>query len=125
MFDAVIASEVVEHVANPIQFLQNCSKLLNPGGVLIITTPNRTLFSYLTVIFLAEKVLRVLPKNTHRYANFVKPKELRHICETQCGLHFRSYSGALYAPWPLNTWFFEPLGFMSYMMSFQKSKGRG
>jgi 2-polyprenyl-3-methyl-5-hydroxy-6-metoxy-1,4-benzoquinol methylase len=39
-FDLVTAIEVIEHVESPIGFLRNVGRLLAPGGVAVITTPN-------------------------------------------------------------------------------------
>jgi 2-polyprenyl-3-methyl-5-hydroxy-6-metoxy-1,4-benzoquinol methylase len=39
-FDAVTMSHVIEHVPNPIELLKECSRLLKPGGKLVIITPN-------------------------------------------------------------------------------------
>lgn len=39
-FDLVVAVEVIEHVESPIGFLRNVARLLAPGGVAAITTPN-------------------------------------------------------------------------------------
>ena len=39
-FDLVTAIEVIEHVESPINFLRNLGRLLAPGGVAIVTTPN-------------------------------------------------------------------------------------
>jgi 2-polyprenyl-6-hydroxyphenyl methylase/3-demethylubiquinone-9 3-methyltransferase len=39
-FDGVILGEVLEHVPRPRKLLQNCLRVLQPGGVLVITTPN-------------------------------------------------------------------------------------
>ena len=47
LFDLVVTSEVVEHVNNPEQFVKTCASLVAPGGVLIVTTINRTPLAYL------------------------------------------------------------------------------
>lgn len=39
-FDAVLATEVIEHVAHPDDFLRKTAALVRPGGVIVITTPN-------------------------------------------------------------------------------------
>jgi 2-polyprenyl-6-hydroxyphenyl methylase / 3-demethylubiquinone-9 3-methyltransferase len=82
-FDVVMSLEVVEHVANRPQFLAALTRLLKPGGVLVIGTLNRTLRSYLKVIIGAEYILGWLPKGTHDWAKFVRPDEL----VTEIGMH--------------------------------------
>ena len=39
-FDAVVMSNVLEHLPNPIETLQECRRVLKPGGRLISITPN-------------------------------------------------------------------------------------
>jgi 2-polyprenyl-3-methyl-5-hydroxy-6-metoxy-1,4-benzoquinol methylase len=39
-FGLVTAIEVIEHIESPIGFLRNVARLLAPGGVAILTTPN-------------------------------------------------------------------------------------
>jgi len=39
-FDAIMASEIIEHLENPFHFFRQCSELLKPEGVLILSTPN-------------------------------------------------------------------------------------
>lgn len=45
-FDAVLAAEIVEHVAHPDQFLACLAEVLKPGGRLILTTPNGRYFRF-------------------------------------------------------------------------------
>tara|TARA_B110000503_G_scaffold142768_1_gene240838 strand:- start:2119 stop:2844 length:726 start_codon:yes stop_codon:yes gene_type:complete len=74
-YNVVLCLEVIEHVANPKEFVQNISKLVSPGGVVIFSTINRTKKAYLLAVIMAEYVLRLLPKKTHDYSKFVKPSE--------------------------------------------------
>jgi len=75
-FDAVLALEVVEHVADVDGFLAAVATVVRPGGILIASTINRTPKSFLFAIVGAEYVLRWLPRGTHRWDRFVRPSEL-------------------------------------------------
>jgi 2-polyprenyl-6-hydroxyphenyl methylase/3-demethylubiquinone-9 3-methyltransferase len=76
VFDAVIASEVVEHVADVDAFLKTCRTLLRPGGLFILSTLNRTMKSYGLAILAAEHILGLIPAGTHDWKKFIKPEEL-------------------------------------------------
>jgi SAM-dependent methyltransferase len=45
-YDVVTASHVIEHVAEPLQFLEQCRRLLQPGGRIILRTPNAQSFGH-------------------------------------------------------------------------------
>jgi 2-polyprenyl-6-hydroxyphenyl methylase/3-demethylubiquinone-9 3-methyltransferase len=75
-YDAVIASEVIEHVADPAGFLNTLAGLLKPGGVVVLTTLNRSARSMVVAKVLAEYVLRVIPAGTHDWRKFLTPEEL-------------------------------------------------
>ncbi|MCL4142678.1 UNVERIFIED_CONTAM: hypothetical protein GTU68_008646 [Idotea baltica] len=75
-FDVVTAMEVVEHVADVPAFITSLSALLAPGGIVIISTINRTARSYLSAIAGAELVMRWLPRGTHDWNKFPTPTEL-------------------------------------------------
>ena len=75
-FDAILNMEVVEHVADPLEFLSVCNQLLKPGGLHICSTINRNPKSYAVAILGAEYVMRWLPKGTHDWAKFITPDEL-------------------------------------------------
>lgn len=76
-FDVVLNMEVVEHAADADAFLRTCAGLIAPGGLMFIATINRTLKAYALAIVGAERVLRWLPRGTHRYDKFVRPIEIR------------------------------------------------
>ena len=75
-FDAVLALEVVEHVADIGLFLKTASALVRPGGAFIASTINRTPQAFLFAILGAEYVLRWVPRGTHHWSKFVRPSEL-------------------------------------------------
>jgi len=77
LFDAILNMEVIEHVADPGEFLRTCAHLLAPGGVMIVATLNRTLKALALAKVGAEYVLRWLPAGTHDWKKFLKPEELR------------------------------------------------
>lgn len=77
-FDAVLNMEVIEHVANPPDFIRDCAAMVQPGGLMSCSTINRTLKAFAFAIVGAEYVLRWLPRGTHQYEKLVKPTELQH-----------------------------------------------
>lgn len=78
-YDVVLNMEVVEHVANLPQFMASCATLVRPGGMLFVSTINRTLASFLGAIVAAEYLLRWLPRGTHHWRKFPKPRELEEL----------------------------------------------
>jgi 2-polyprenyl-6-hydroxyphenyl methylase/3-demethylubiquinone-9 3-methyltransferase len=74
-FDAVLALEVIEHVANPADFLAAVSALVRPGGAFIGATLNRTAQSFAFAILGAEYIFRWLPPGTHDWRKFLRPSE--------------------------------------------------
>ena len=76
-FDVVLTLEVIEHVADPEAFIRACSRLVKPGGMMIVATLNRTLKALALGKFAAEYVLRWVPAGTHDWRQFLKPDEIR------------------------------------------------
>lgn len=96
-FDVVLALEVVEHVVEPAAFLATCASLMKPGGLLIVSTINRTMKAYALAIVAAERVLRWLPRGTHSWDKFVTPAEIEAALAPS-GLAPVDCSGLIYHP---------------------------
>jgi 2-polyprenyl-6-hydroxyphenyl methylase/3-demethylubiquinone-9 3-methyltransferase len=94
-FDAVLAMEVVEHVADVGLFVETCAAMVKPGGLMFAATINRTLKSFALAIVGAEYVLRWLPRGTHQWDKFVTPNELEIALE-QNGLRVTAEKGVIY-----------------------------
>jgi 2-polyprenyl-6-hydroxyphenyl methylase/3-demethylubiquinone-9 3-methyltransferase len=75
-FDLVTSLEVIEHVAEPRAFIRALAARLAPGGLMILSTPNRTALSRLLMVGLAETV-GAIPKGTHDFDKFVTPEQLK------------------------------------------------
>lgn len=78
-FDVVFALEIIEHVADVAQFVEDCASLLKDNGILFIATLNRTLKSFVLAKVGAEYVLRWLPIGTHDWNKFLKPSEITNF----------------------------------------------
>ena len=105
-YDAVLLLEVVEHVPDVPAFLKGVAPLVKPGGVMILSTLNRTLKAYALAIVGAEYILRWLPVGTHQWERFVKPEELASALSA-AGLSLTGTEGLIYDPfadeWRLGT----------------------
>lgn len=96
-YDAITCMELLEHVPDPGSLLGACHTLLRPGGVLFLSTLNRTLSSYLLAIVGAEYLFSLVPRGTHDYARFIRPAELGHWCR-DAGLRLLDITGMAYNP---------------------------
>ena len=75
-FDLVTSMEVIEHVADPQAFLNSLAALVAPGGLMILSTPNRTAWSKLLMVTIAEGIGQI-PKGTHDHGKFITPEEMK------------------------------------------------
>jgi 2-polyprenyl-6-hydroxyphenyl methylase/3-demethylubiquinone-9 3-methyltransferase len=96
-FDVILNMEVVEHVADVDLFIEACSSMVKPGGLMFVATINRTLKALGLAIFGAEYVLRWLPRGTHQYEKLVRPQELTAAL-ARAGMEVAETTGVFYNP---------------------------
>ena len=77
-FDLVTSMEVIEHVADKPAFIAALAGALAEGGLMILSTPNRTAKSRLLLVEGAER-LGMIPRGTHHWEDFITPDELRDL----------------------------------------------
>ncbi|NVK54111.1 MAG: bifunctional 2-polyprenyl-6-hydroxyphenol methylase/3-demethylubiquinol 3-O-methyltransferase UbiG [Alteromonadaceae bacterium] len=118
-FDVVINAEVVEHVPDQSALIEQCAKLVDKQGMLVLATLNRTVKSWIIAILGAEYVMRYLPVGTHDWTMFVKPGELaewvsregfKAVCET--GMKLNPLTGK---------WRLSPSLQVNYIQCYQRT----
>ncbi|HWI84844.1 MAG TPA: bifunctional 2-polyprenyl-6-hydroxyphenol methylase/3-demethylubiquinol 3-O-methyltransferase UbiG [Sphingomonas sp.] len=95
-FDLIVSMEVIEHVADPSAFIATLAGLLAEGGLLILSTPNRTPLSKLALITVGEG-FGMIPKGTHDHTKFLAPDELAALAES-AGLEVIDTTGLSFDP---------------------------
>lgn len=121
-FDVVLALEVVEHVADPGLFLECCAGLVAPGGLLVVSTLNRTAKAFALAVAGAEYVLRWLPRGTHDWRKFLKPSEVARPLRA-AGLSVDAMAGIVYSPLT-GRWRVDPADLdVNYMMVATRPAG--
>ena len=96
-FDAVCCMELIEHVPDPTALVADLAAMLKPGGRLFVSTLNRTPAAFGAAILGAEYLLRMLPRGTHHYAQFLRPSELARMLR-RAGLELDEVLGLKYNP---------------------------
>jgi 2-polyprenyl-6-hydroxyphenyl methylase/3-demethylubiquinone-9 3-methyltransferase len=95
-FDLITSMEVIEHVADPQVFVKDLAARLAPGGLMILSTPNKTAWSKLLTIKLAEG-LGQIPKGTHDFDKFIDPDTMRGLL-AHAGLECIDFEGIAISP---------------------------
>lgn len=117
-YDLITALEIIEHVNEPQFFINNLAQVLKPGGLLVLSTLNRTAKAFGLAIVGAEYLARLVPRGTHDWRKFVKPSELSHFAR-RAGLVPLAIQGMGYNPLT-GTWFLEAKPQVNYLMAFTK-----
>jgi polyprenyldihydroxybenzoate methyltransferase/3-demethylubiquinol 3-O-methyltransferase len=99
-FDIVSLFEVIEHIQSPPAFLRTVLQHLKPGGWFIGSTIARTGTSWFTTKFMAEEVLRMVPRGTHDWSQYIQPSEMREWTKSHPDLDHGSWHvmGVVYVP---------------------------
>jgi len=117
-FDVVACMELLEHVPDPAAIVAACGALAKPGGVVAISTINRTPKAYALAVVGAEYVLGLLPRGTHDYAKFLQPAEIARFAR-QAGLVQADIAGLAYNPFA-KTFRIVADTAVNYMMAFRR-----
>ena len=117
-FDVITCLELLEHVPDPAQIIQNCAQLLKPNGFLYLSTINRNVKSYGLAIVAAEYILGLLPRGTHDFERFIKPSELTAYCRA-ADLSLHHLQGLQYHPFKRQTRFCDDLS-VNYIAVFRR-----
>ncbi|MFM9829378.1 MAG: bifunctional 2-polyprenyl-6-hydroxyphenol methylase/3-demethylubiquinol 3-O-methyltransferase UbiG [Sphingomonas sp.] len=95
-FDLVTCLEVVEHVVDPVPFIAGLARALADGGLMVLSTPNRTMLSRVALISIGEG-LGQIPRGTHDWDKFLTPDELTALVQA-AGLTVTDTRGLRFSP---------------------------
>ncbi|MCK4794483.1 MAG: methyltransferase domain-containing protein [Desulfobacteraceae bacterium] len=91
VFDIVISSEMLEHTECDSDAFWNLTRVIKPGGFLVLTTPNKL---WQWIVVLASK-MKLRP--FQGIERFIGWKELEQLCD-QSNLEIKAHWG--FHPWP-------------------------
>jgi len=117
-FDVVTCMEMLEHVPDPASVVTACATLVKPGGMVFFSTINRNPKSFVFAILGAEYVLNLLPRGTHEYAKFIRPRELAGFARS-AGLDLLELRGLRYNPFTRRFALNDDTG-VNYMMACRR-----
>jgi 2-polyprenyl-6-hydroxyphenyl methylase / 3-demethylubiquinone-9 3-methyltransferase len=119
LYDMITCMEMLEHVDEPAQIIVDAARILKPNGLFFASTINQSHEAYFKAIIAAEYILKLVPKYTHFYHQFIKPSALNQMAKA-AGLQAFAIKGLSYQP------FCKPYARVSddvnvgYMMAFRK-----
>ena len=118
-FDVILNMEIVEHVQDIPEFINQSAKFLKNDGIMFIATLNQTLKSYFFAIIGAEYILRWLPIGTHDWNKFVKPERLGKICNNN-SLELKKIDGVKFNPFS-DKWKISNDKSVNYIAKYKKN----
>ncbi len=118
-FDVILNMEIVEHVKDIPEFINQSAKFLKNDGIMFIATLNQTLKSYFFAIIGAEYILRWLPIGTHDWNKFVKPERLEKICNNN-SLELKKIDGVKFNPFS-DKWKISNDKSVNYIAKYKKN----
>lgn len=80
-FDVVVASEVIEHVSDARAFLQALCDATKPGGLLFLSTMDKSLLTAITHVGIAEKLTGIVEPGTHDWRKFIPPGDVTKFAQ--------------------------------------------
>jgi len=115
-FDAVIMSDVLEHIHDLPKAIIEISRVLTPNGIFVFDTVNRTLFSYIVLKQIGEShLLGLIPQHTHDWRLFITPDELKLVLQRYSLSVMQPFKGIVMVP----------LGLTSYKFASSDTDTRG
>lgn len=96
-YDIINCLEMLEHVPDPAAIIEQCQRLLKPGGQLFVSTINRNPKAFVFAIVGAEYLLNLVPRGTHEFKKFIRPSELSAWCR-EYGFRLLDETGLTYNP---------------------------
>jgi 2-polyprenyl-6-hydroxyphenyl methylase/3-demethylubiquinone-9 3-methyltransferase len=117
-FDVVTCMEMLEHVPEPAQVVAACAALARPDGWVFFSTINRNPKAFLLAIVGVEYVLGLLPRGTHEFAKFIRPRELSGFARS-AGLVLHEIVGMTYNPLTKTAGLGRDTD-VNYLMAFRK-----
>ncbi|WP_459674832.1 bifunctional 2-polyprenyl-6-hydroxyphenol methylase/3-demethylubiquinol 3-O-methyltransferase UbiG [Acidisoma sp. 7E03] len=117
-FPVVTALELIEHVPDQAGFLALLAQVTAPGGLLFISTLNRSLRALAIAKIGAEYVARLLPRGTHDWRQFLPPRQLSTLAAA-AGLRPMASAGLRFDPWR-RRWVESRDLSINYIMAFEK-----
>ena len=87
---------MIEHVADKDSFIAALAHALAPGGLMVLSCPNRTAASRVLLVEGAER-LGAIPRGTHHWDDFITPDELNELL-AEAGLMMGEPQGIAWSP---------------------------